>query len=84
MAALAVRSLFCENSAAHQVAESCGFEVIRSYRAVEILDEPALVAAGYLAKPKLDMRKIARDLEAGLQVEGARLKGFEYVLGVRE
>jgi len=77
-------SPFLEDSAAHEVAELMGFEVLRSYRAVEILDEAALIAAGYVTKPKLDVRKIARDLQAGLQVEGARLKGWEYVLGVRE
>ncbi len=76
---------FCEDSAAHEVAESLGFIVARSYRAIEILDEATLIAAGYASKkPKLDMRKIARDLEAGLQVEGARLKGFEYVLRAAE
>jgi hypothetical protein len=79
----ASHSPFSEHSAAHQVAESLGFELVRCYRTVEVLDEPALIAAGYLAKPKLDIWKIGRDLEAGLQVEGARLKGYEYVLAVR-
>jgi hypothetical protein len=75
------RSPLSEDSAAHQVAESLGFEVVRSYRGIEIYDERALIAAGLtVTKPKLDYSRIGKMLEAGIPVEGARWRGFEYVL----
>lgn len=75
------RSPLQEDTAAHQVAASLGFDLVRRYRAIKILDAKALEAAGFLAsKPKLDFGKIAAALEAGEPVEGAQWEGVEFVL----
>lgn len=72
---------FVEDSTVHELAETLGLEVVQSRQAVEIYDEDALVAAGYVTKkPKLDFGKIVRALQAGCQIDGARFKGIEYVL----
>ena len=75
------RSPLQEDSAAHQVAQSLGFELVRRYRAIEVTDAKALEAAGFtVKKPKLDFSRIAAALERGEPCEGARWRGVEYVL----
>lgn len=75
------RSLFAEDTAAHQVAASLGFSLVRRYRAIEITDEKLVIAAGYaITKPKPDFAKIAAALDEGLFVPGAQWRGMEYVL----
>lgn len=70
-----------EDSAAHQMARSLGFELVRKYRAIEIVDEKAVAAAGFVSKkPKLDFGRIAEALDAGEPVPGARWRGMEFVL----
>lgn len=81
IAAIAARSPLREDMDAHQVARILGFRVVCSRRKVEVYDEKAVIAAGLtLSKPRLDYTRIARCLELGQTVVGARLTGFEYVL----
>ena len=78
------RSLFAEDTAAHQVAAALGFELQRRYRKIEISDERAVLAAGYVSKkPKPDYGAISAALDAGLEVPGARFGECEYVLRPR-
>lgn len=75
-----MRSPFSEDVAVHELAEHLGFEIVRSRRAIEVVDEKALIAAGFIAKkPKLDYPRIAHALESG-DLPGARWSSFEYVL----
>jgi len=74
------RSLLQEDSAAHQVAERLGFDLVRRFRSIDIYDEAAIKAGGFLiSKPKPDYARIAKALDAGEEVAGARWKnGTEY------
>lgn len=70
-----------EDTAAHKVAASLGFELVRRYRGIEVTDAKALEAAGFLAsKPKLDFGRIAEALENGEPVPGAKWRGMEFVI----
>lgn len=73
------RSLFAEDTAAHRVAASLGFALVRRFRSIEVTDEKALTAAGFV-KPKPDYGRIAAALDAGREVPGAQWGGREYVL----
>lgn len=76
------RSPFAEDQAAHQVARSLGFELVRRYRAIDVYDEAALKAAGFTStKPRPDFGRISEALDAGVEVPGARFRYCtEYVM----
>jgi hypothetical protein len=75
------RTLFAEDSAAHQVAASLGFVLTRKFRGIEITDDAALKAAGFTStRPKPDYAAISKALDAGKDVPGARWRGQEYLL----
>jgi len=78
------RSPFQEDTAAHKVAASLGFDLVRRYRAIDILDESALPAEFKSAKPKPDFARISKALDEGREVPGARWRTMEYVLRPRE
>jgi hypothetical protein len=78
-----LRTPFQEDTAAHQVAASLGFDLVRRYRSVEVLDEKSLIQDGFLAdKPKLDFGRISAALDAGRHI-AARFRETEYVLRPR-
>jgi hypothetical protein len=83
------RSPFAEDTAAHKVARSLGFDLVRKFRGIDVYDPAALKAAGFtISKPSPDYARIAQALDAGTAVPGARFRGTEYVLrplgGARE
>lgn len=79
-----MRSPFAEDAAAHQVAAALGFELERRYRKIEITDERAVLAAGYVSKkPKPDYAAISAALDEGREVPGAKFAECQYVLKPR-
>ena len=75
------RSAFEEDTAAHRVAAALGFTLARRYQAIDIFDEAALKAAGWMiTKPKPDFARIADALREGKEVPGARFRSMEYIL----
>lgn len=71
-------SPFDEDCIITQAAEAAGLDVRRS-RVIEITDMRAIKAAG-LVKESADYARIRRLLEDGETVNGAELRGVEYVL----
>jgi len=79
------RSPFQEDTAAHRLAESMGFTLVRRYEAIDVFDPAALEAAGFTSsKPKPDFAKISKALHEGQEVPGAQFRTMEYVLRPRE
>lgn len=75
------RTPFQEDTAAHKVAASLGFTLVRRYRAIDVYDADALSSAGYtVTKTAPDFGRISKALDAGERVEGARFRCTEYVL----
>lgn len=73
------RTLFEEDTAAHKVAASLGFQLVRRYRAIDV-DETELPAEFKSSKPKPDFAKISRALDEGREVPGARWRSMEFIL----
>lgn len=84
---MADRSPFTENSLAHELAEALGMTVKYASRSIEIVDAKSVIAAGFelppSKEPRVDYAKLRRYLEAGGEVSGAKLGGFEYVIRPR-
>ncbi len=75
------RTPYAEDTDAHRLAAALGFMVKARYQTVEVYDPDALAAAGFVKlEPKPEYRKIAKAIEEGLAVPGARLGAIEYIL----
>ena len=69
---------FSEDAAVCKLAEETGLALTR-YESIEISDEAAIAAAGLVCQ-KPDYRRIRKLLSDGAIVEGARVRGVEYIL----
>ena len=69
---------FQEDFEVCELATHLGLEMSR-YEAIEITDQAAITSAG-LTCTKPDYSRIRKALREGAVVEGARLKGVEYIL----
>ncbi len=71
-------SPFSEDDAVCQLAEDLGLSLSR-YEAIEITDQAAIAEAG-LVKTAPDYAAIRKALRDGGIVQGARVRGVEYIL----
>ena len=69
---------FAEDSAICRLADDLGLTLSR-YEGIDVYDESAIAAAGLMVE-KPDYSAIRKALRDGGIVEGARLRGVEYIL----